>query len=127
MEDEEKDFFDLIDEEYEELVHDRLINGIHKNSSLKQVFDFKMKLKSDFLEVMPMNKWLYCHELLINKDGVCCDWVFKQFLYEFEHYSLCQKEILELNCFNKNEKRKLIKLIKKLQTNKNEKLKKYIQ
>ena len=31
MEDEEKDFFDLIDEEYEELVQERLNNGYYKN------------------------------------------------------------------------------------------------
>jgi len=31
MEDNEKDFFDLIDEQYEELVQERLINGYYKN------------------------------------------------------------------------------------------------
>ena len=31
MEDEEKDFFDLIDEEYEELVQERLNNGYYNN------------------------------------------------------------------------------------------------
>jgi hypothetical protein len=31
MEDEEKDFFDLIDQQYEELVQERLINGYYKN------------------------------------------------------------------------------------------------
>jgi len=31
MDEEEKDFFDLIDEQYEELVQERLINGYYKN------------------------------------------------------------------------------------------------
>ena len=31
MEDEKKDFFDLIDEEYEELVQERLNNGYYNN------------------------------------------------------------------------------------------------
>ena len=31
MEDNEKDFFDLIDQQYEELVQERLINGYYKN------------------------------------------------------------------------------------------------
>lgn len=30
-EEETKDFFDLIDEQYEELVQERLINGYYKN------------------------------------------------------------------------------------------------
>ena len=30
-EEETKDFFDLIDQEYEELVQERLINGYYKN------------------------------------------------------------------------------------------------
>jgi hypothetical protein len=31
MDEEEKDFFDLIDEQYEELVQERLNNGYYKN------------------------------------------------------------------------------------------------
>lgn len=31
MDEEEKDFFDLIDEQYEELVQERLINSYYKN------------------------------------------------------------------------------------------------
>ena len=69
-------------------------------------FTYTHKIRFDFLKVMPLYKWQYCHELLKYKKGYC-DWCFSTFLYEFEKYGIGKERILQLECLNKNEKIKL--------------------
>tara|TARA_R100000231_G_scaffold98675_1_gene73674 strand:- start:178 stop:546 length:369 start_codon:yes stop_codon:yes gene_type:complete len=72
------------------------------------------KIRYDFLKVMPLYKWQYCHEILsLHKDGYC-DWSFNAFLHELEYYGTCSERILELDCFTKKQKSRLVTLIKRL-------------
>ena len=67
------------------------------------------------IEVMPLEKWKYCHEILKKEKNIYCDWVFEQFLYELIYLNkinLHYENILKLNLIDKNEKQKLIKIIK---------------
>jgi len=73
------------------------------------------KIRYDFLKVMPLYKWQYCHEVLsLNKDGYC-DWSFNTFLHELEYHGTCSERILELDCFTKKQKQRLKKLIIKME------------
>jgi hypothetical protein len=72
------------------------------------------KIRFDFLKVMPIYKWQYCHEVLVKEKGIYCDGCFHQFLKEFELYGSNTEDIVELNCLDKTQKNKLIKLIERL-------------
>jgi len=74
----------------------------------------KTKIRFDFLKVMPVFKWEYCHEVLVKQKGIYCDGCFTQFLKEFELYGINTEEIIKLNCLDKTQKNKLIKLIERL-------------
>ena len=74
------------------------------------------KIRYDFLKVMPLYKWQYCHEILsLDKEGYC-DWDFNTFLHELEYHGTCSERILELDCIDKkHQKPKLKRLIKKME------------
>ena len=74
----------------------------------------KTKIRYDFLKVMPVYKWQYCHEVLVKQKGIYCDGCFAEFLKEFQLYGINTDEIVKLNCLDKTQKNKLIKLIERL-------------
>jgi len=65
-------------------------------------------------EVMPLDKWEYCHENL-KKQDVYCDWVFEMFLYELIYLSrlnFLYENLIKFNHLDEHEKQKLVKIIK---------------
>ena len=74
----------------------------------------KTNIRYDFIKVMPVYKWQYCHEVLVKQKNTYCDGCFTQFLKEFELYGSNTEDIIKLNCLDKTQKNKLIKLIKRL-------------
>ena len=74
----------------------------------------KTKIRYDFLKIMPLYKWQYCHEVLVKQKDTYCDGCFHQFLEEFVLCGSNTKDIIKLNCLDKKQKNKLIKLIERL-------------
>lgn len=79
----------------------------------------KTKIRYDFLKIMPVYKWQYCHEVLVKQKDTYCDGCFSQFLKEFEFYGINTEEIVKLNCVDNSQKKKLIKLIERLRKKSN--------
>tara|TARA_R110000803_G_scaffold30041_1_gene68026 strand:- start:172 stop:558 length:387 start_codon:yes stop_codon:yes gene_type:complete len=72
----------------------------------------KIEIPVSFLKCMPLYKWQYCHEVLIKQDGPC-DGSFGCFLLELERYLFCASRLINLNCLEKTERKKLISLFKR--------------
>ena len=72
----------------------------------------KIEIPVSFLKCMPLYKWQYCHEVLMKQDG-WCDGSFGCFLLELERHLFCASRLINLNCLEKTERKKLISLFKR--------------
>ena len=72
----------------------------------------KIEIPVSFLRCMPLYKWQYCHEVLMKQDDLC-DGSFSCFLFDLENRLFCACTLINLDCLEKIERKKLITLFKR--------------